>query len=213
MVVGADAPTGTYTPIANTGSWSGSGTYQALGGTWNSTNHTVTVNAAATTTSGVAAQFDPYTTQRVLVNDPSGKSVGAGFQATSAAGTTYGFTANTSANTGSITLAAGQTVLSGWTFSVTGLTSGSPAYLSLYAGSGQTLYTLSVWDYNGTAWSQLTTPDLAYDGTYASFTTTLNLNSNDIAVAGTAPVPIPSALLLLGPGLAGLGIMRKRIFG
>ncbi len=31
-------------------------------------------------------------------------------------------------------------------------------------------------------------------------------------VTKTSPVPVPSALLLLAPGLAGLGILRKRIF-
>jgi hypothetical protein len=36
---------------------------------------------------------------------------------------------------------------------------------------------------------------------------------NDFAVSGTAPVPIPGALLLFGPDLAGLGLMRRRIFG
>jgi hypothetical protein len=107
-------------------------------------------------------------------------------------------------------LAAGQSVLSGWSFSTTGYTSGKPVYLSLFAGAGQTLSGLTIWDFSAGAWGQFSATDLAYNGTYASFTAT---NLNDYAVSGTAPVPIPGALLLFGPGLVGLGLVKRRILG
>jgi T5SS/PEP-CTERM-associated repeat protein len=210
LVAGAAAANGTYTPIS-AGTWSGSGAYQALGGVWNSTNHTVTVSNAATTTPGVSTTFDLSTTQRVLV-DPSGPSVGAGFQA-APSGTmlTFSATGISGAELSALQskLTAGQSVLSGWSFSTTGYTSGNPLYLSLFAGAGQTLSGLTIWDYTGGAWGQFSATDLAYNGTYASFTTTA---LNDFAVSGTAPVPIPGALLLFGPGLVGLGLVKRRFF-
>ena len=82
-------------------------------------------------------------------------------------------------------------------------------YLSLFAGAGQTLSGLTIWDYTGGAWGQFSATDLAYNGTYASFTTT---NLNDFAVSGATPTPIPGALLLFGPGLVGLGLVKRRFF-
>ena len=108
-------------------------------------------------------------------------------------------------------LGSGQSVLSDWTFSVNGtaVSSTNPFYLSLFAGSGQDLSFLSVWDFDGSSWVNLGPTDLAYDGTYAGFTAT---DLDDVAVVDTAPVPVPSALFLLGPGLAGLGLVRRRFF-
>ncbi len=209
-VAGAGAATGTYSPIS--GPWNNAGNLQALGGVVNP-DYSVTVNAAAATTAGVQAFIDLSQTQRVLVTDPTtGKSVGAGFQAATSY-TPLGFTATTI--TGSLLnsldadLSTGQSVLSAWKFSTGGYTSGSPVYLSLFAGAGQNLSGLTIWDYANGTWSQFSATDLAYNNTYASFTTT---NLNDYAVTGTTPTPVPSALLLLGPGLAGLGFMRRKIF-
>ncbi len=220
LAAGASATAGTYTPIS-AGTWTGTGAYQALGGVWNSTNHTVTVNAASTAGgAGGATAFisNLASAQRALVTDTAlGTSVGAGFQAGSGS---LAFTANSigGAVLSSLLgdLPSGQHFLSGWTFSTTGYTTGNPVYLSLFAGTSETLSGLEIWDYNGTSWSQFAANDLAYDGTYASFTTTA---LNDFAVTGAAPMtgatptPIPGALLLFGPGLAALGFLRKRIFG
>ncbi len=220
LVAGAGAGAGAYTPMYY-GAMSGSGTVQTLGGVWNSTNHTVTVNAASTAGgAGGATAFisNLASAQRALVTDTAlGTSVGAGFQAGSGS---LAFTANSigGAELSGLEskLTAGQYFLSGWTFSTSGYSTGNPVYLSLFAGTSETLSGLEVWDYNGTSWSQFAANDLAYDGAYASFTST---NLNDYAVTGAAPLtgatptPIPGALLLFGPGLAGLIGMRKRFDG
>jgi T5SS/PEP-CTERM-associated repeat protein len=214
LVAGAGAGAGTYTPIS-AGTWTNTGTIQALGGVLNS-NNTVTVNAAALTTTSTVANFDLSTTQRVLVTDlASGKSVGAGFQAAPASTPiNFGASLVNSGEQSSLQslLSNGQSVLSAWTFTTSASVSNTnPVYLSLFAGAGHSLNNdLEIWEFNGTSWSSFAANDLAYDGTYASFTTTA---LEDFAVTGEAtPTPIPGALLLFGPGLAGLGLIRKRVF-
>jgi T5SS/PEP-CTERM-associated repeat protein len=210
LVAGAGTAAGTYIPLSY-GTLTGN-TPQALGGVWNDANHTVTVNAAATAAAGAATTFDLASTQRVLITDAAtGQSVGAAFQAATAP-TNLTITATAIADLAGLKgqLASGTAVLSAWDFTITqGYTSGSPVYLSLFAGSNQSLSTLSIWHYDGSTWSAFTANDLAYDGTYASFTAT---GFSGYAVSGTAPVPIPAAVWLLGSGLAGLVGMRRRLF-
>jgi hypothetical protein len=174
-------------------------------------NNTVTVNAPATTTAGVAKTIDLSQTQRIIVTDQAtGKSVGAGFQAaTSPTNLTFSASAVKGAELSLLqgTLPTGESVLSAWTFSTTGYTPGNPVYLSLFAGSGYNLTDLAIWEYNGSTWTDYSPFDLAYDGTYASFAAT---SLNDFAVTDPAPTPIPGALLLFGPGLAGLALIRRR---
>ena len=210
FVAGADAAAGTYTPLS-VGTIASTIGVQALGGAWNSTNNTVTVNAAATGATGTPVSFDLSQTQRALITDAgSGKSVGAGFQATTSP-TSLSITASlVSAAELSLlqsALGAGQSVLSDWTFSTTGYTSGSPVYLSLFAGPGQSLTGLAIWDYSNGSWTQVSPSDLAYDNIFASFTA---LDLDDYAVTGNSPVPIPGAVWLLGSGLFGLMGVRKR---
>jgi T5SS/PEP-CTERM-associated repeat protein len=216
LSAGAGAASGTYTPLkAGVLSTDGSGNFQVLGGVWNATTQTVTVSNAITTTAGKSASMDLYTNQRGIVTDPStGKSVGLGFQATATSNPiTFSATAIGGSELSSLQslIGTGKSVLSGWSIGNTGTTisSTNPVYLSLTAGTGQSLASLAVYDFNGTSWSLLTPADLAYDGNYASFTA---YNLNDIAVAGTAtPTPIPAAVWLLGSGLFGLfGLKRKQ---
>ncbi len=95
-----------------------------------------------------------------------------------------------------------------WDFNaIEGYTTGNPVYLSLFAGSGHSLSDLTVWHYDGSAWSTYDAFDLAYDKTYASFTVT---GFSGYAVSGTAPVPLPAASWLLGPGFIGLVGLRRR---
>ncbi len=211
LVAGAGAAAGTYTPI-NAGTISG--TVQALGGIWDATAHTVTVSSAITGAAGSALTADLATTQRFLFTDGStGKSAGAGFQAT-ASPTNLTMTASSISGSELTSLqsllGAGQAVLSGWDFSSTeGYTTGNPVYLSLFAGTGHSLYDLTVWHYDGSAWSTFDASDLAYDQAFASFTAT---GLSGYAVSGTAPVPVPPAAFLFGSGLAGLGFLRRKFF-
>lgn len=209
LVAGAGAAAGSYKPLSY-GTMSGTGTVQALGGVWNSTAHTVTVYDAATTTAGTPVTFNLAGTQRVLVTGAAGKSMGAGFQA-GTADLTFSATEIGGGELSALQglLSTGESVLSGWDFSTTGYTSGSPVYLSLFAGSGLSLENLEIWGYNGSAWSQLSPSDLAYDGTYASFTAT-SLTSYAV-VDPPSSVPIPGAMWLLGSGLVGLVGARRRM--
>jgi T5SS/PEP-CTERM-associated repeat protein len=202
----ADA-VGAYTPIAYSGAWSGSGTVQALGGTWNAANHTFTVSSAKTGTAGQGVTVDLSNTQRTIVIDPSsGLAVGAGFQPTA---TSSNVTFTASSITGQNLDALGNLVrpcealVADWQLGASGAyTVGNPVYLSMQVGSGYSADDLDVWQFNGTTWSTYTTTDLSYDGSYANFTVT---GFGDYAVV---TVPEPATLMLLACGA--VVILRRR---
>jgi T5SS/PEP-CTERM-associated repeat protein len=212
LVAGAGAAGGVYKPIS-AGTWSGTGAVQALGGIWNSANHTVTVSDAVSGAAGTALTADLADTQRFLFTDGStDKSVGAAFQATAgSANLTLTASAIGGAELGSLQglVGAGNTVLSGWDFTTSGYTVGDPVYVSLFAGSGRDLSDFTIWHYDGSIWAKYAASDLAYDNKYASFTVN---GFSGYAVSGTAPVPVPAAAWLLGSGILGLvGIRRRKI--
>jgi hypothetical protein len=176
FVAGASPPAGnTYSPIS-AGTWNGSGTYQAVGGTWNATSHQFTVSATQAGTAGTPVSINLSQEQRVLVTDStSGESIGASFLA-AASTTPITFTASLPGSslpmeplTGR--LESASSLLGDWTCSTTGYAAGDPAYLSLDVGSGHSADDLDVWSYNG-GWTPFSATDLTYDGTYASFTVT-----------------------------------------
>ncbi|BCS55760.1 hypothetical protein GSbR_03640 [Geobacter sp. SVR] len=202
MVAGPAAANGAYTPISAT-TWNTTityttvtpnvthtGTFQALGGKYDSTAHSVTVSSAATTDAGIATTFDLAQTQRVLVSDAvSGTSVGAAFQAAaSATNLTFGATAISGTEQTALQNIISKPVLSGWDFTSSGYTPGDPVYLSLSVGSGRSQSDLTVWKYNGTTstWSRYAANDLVYDGTYASFTVS---DLGTYAVSGAVTIP------------------------
>jgi T5SS/PEP-CTERM-associated repeat protein len=214
LVANAGVGAGTYTPVTTTGTWTNAGTVQALGGIWNDTDHTVTVSDAALAFAGRATTIDLASAQRMLFVDPATAQVAGMSFLGATTSTPITMTASVIGDTALSALrgvlASDQKVLSAWNFTPgTGYTSGDPVYLSLFTGSDQNLSTLGIWHYDGSTWSAFTANDLAYDGTYASFTVT---GFSGYAVSGTAPVPIPAAVWLLGSGLAGLVGMRRRLF-
>ena len=200
VLAGPNVPAGNmYSPIS-AGTWRGSGAYQPVGGTWNSSTHQFTASTVASSSGagGATASIDTSMQQRTLIADTTaGTSLGVSFLAATST-TPISLTAATLGGAALSTLQsdlpAGQAVLDGWGLSSTGYSAGNPAYLSLLIGAGYTpcqLATaafsrdkLSVWDYNGTAWSPFQANDLTFDGTYASFTVTA-LNGYDYAVVGT----------------------------
>lgn len=92
-------------------------------------------------------------------------------------------------------------MLSGWTVAL-----GNPVYLSLFAGSGQNHTGLDVRDCINGNRSQFPANALAYHETFGGLTA---MALNDFAVTGATP--IPSALLQVGPELAGPAYVRRRI--
>jgi T5SS/PEP-CTERM-associated repeat protein len=193
-------------PVNGSFTWSGTGTFQALGGTWDSTAHTFTVSSVASGTSGQAVHIDQSSQQRIFIDDPAtGKNLFANFLS-STTPTSLSLTATplTSDQAASLQgmLGSNGSVLSGWTFSTDGYTSGDPVYLSLSIGSGFSSSSLELWHFDGTNWTPFNAGDLSYDGTYASFTVT---GFSGYAVA-SAPEPASIVMLGLGAGM----LLRRR---
>ena len=135
ILAGAGVPTGgNYRPIS-AGTWGGSGTVQAVGGTWNAGSQQFTASAVVPATSGTPVQFDLSRQQRALISDAAtGWSVGASFLASSSS-KPLDFVATTVSGS-TLTaleglLPAKQSVVGAWSFLATsGYESGDPAYLS-----------------------------------------------------------------------------------
>lgn len=208
IIAGAKPPANTaYSPIS-AGTWNGSGTYQAVGGKWNTATHVFTVSDMVPGTSAQQVAIDLTTKQRILVDDigdgKTGWSVGASFlEASSSTPLTFTATAISGITLSDLeTLAVGQSVLSGWEFLADNyiVSSANPVYLSLMVGSGWSTDDFDLWHYaTETGWETYTAADLTYDGTYASFTTT-----SFSGYAVSAVVPEPSSLILFGIGVFGL---------
>jgi len=170
----AGAPT-SCTPIS-AGTWGGTGTYQVLGGTWNPTTHVFTTSNTLSAAAGSPITFDQASVQRLLFTDSATKaSAGASFTPATTP-STMTFTASTMGRDAVATLqnelGPNEPILSGWSFAADGYTPGTPVYLSIDVGPGQSPGNLEIWHYNGSAWSPYPATALTYDGTDANFIVT-----------------------------------------
>jgi T5SS/PEP-CTERM-associated repeat protein len=190
---------GIYSPFVEvSGSpWhlSGTGSYNAFGGTWDGGARTFTVAAATLGDAGVSCPVS--SAERLLITDSaSGRRVGASF-GTVADGTSFTATPLSGASLGG--LPADQPLLAAWNFS-TNFT-GDQALLAFDVGAGQT-QDLAVWHSDGATWTPFDAFDLTYgDDGIASFAVT---GFGSYAV--TVPEPGSVALVLL----AGLAVRRRR---
>ena len=189
----------TYLPIVacegQTIAWSGTGSYNAFGGTWDDTAKTFTVAAATPGDAGVSCALTAG--QRLLITDSAGgRRVGASF-GNVADGTN--FTATPLSGGDLSGLPADETVLAAWNFT-TNFT-GDQALLAFDVGEGQT-QDLAVWHFDGATWTPFDAFDLTYgDDGIASFAVT---GFGGYAI--TVPEPGSAALIML----AGLAVRRRR---
>lgn len=204
----ADATAGgVYSPIA-AGSWSGTGTVQAIGGTWNASNETFTVSSFASGTAGSPVTVDQSKQQRMLITDlVSGNEVYANFLSTTAS-TDLTFTATVMASSEVSSLeqmlSSNDTFLRGWDFTTSGYTTGNPVYLSMSIGPGADLDYLQVWHYESSSgWSLYSADDLTYEGNFASFTVT---GFSGYAVVA---IPEPMSLWMMLASITILGARRR----
>ena len=79
LFAGPSVVPGTYSPVS-AAAWTGNGTCQALGGSWNPTTGQFTASPIVTGTAGSPVNIDQSEQQRVLITDPAtGNSVAASF--------------------------------------------------------------------------------------------------------------------------------------
>jgi T5SS/PEP-CTERM-associated repeat protein len=188
---------GTYSPITEYASramtWGGMGTYNATGGTWNSTVKTFTVVEATALAAGTSDSVS--TGEGLLITDPaSGNRVGASF-GTVAAGTTFSASLMSGGDLSGLALVADGTMLSAWNFT-TNFTGGE-VLLSFDIGLGKT--GLEIWHYDGGVWSPYTAGYMIYDDSG-----TVSFTVDGFSGYAVTAVPEPATFVLLGMGAIGL---------
>jgi T5SS/PEP-CTERM-associated repeat protein len=166
------------TPITAS-TWDGSGNFQAVGGTWNSTSHVFTVSQILGGESGTAVTIDLAQKQRIWIeNSAMNWSAGASFLSKTGTGKTLDFTATSISGTTLSSLLGelemGQYIMNGWNFAATGTgySSTDPIYLSLNIPPILERNDMQVWQYQGESWSLFTPKDLIVNDGFASFTVT-----------------------------------------
>ncbi len=210
IAAGAKAIAGkTYTPIAAS-TFSGSGVYQALGGTWNAAEHTFIASTVQSAKSGEAVEMNLATIQRALVEDAAtGWKVGAGFLAATS-DKTLKLTATTASKDELAALQAlageNQKIKGAWTFTLeSGYAEGDPAYLSFEVGGGLSVDDVRLWHFDGATWASYAAADLNYDGEFVNFTVT-----SFSGYAVTVPEPAAALLLIVAAFMAAIRIRRDR---
>ena len=194
ILAGPDAVPGSqHTPIA-AGTWTGPGSFQAVGGTWDVVNHVFTVSDVLAGANGLPLAVDLSQHQTVLVADHArGRDLGISLLAKA------GLANVTATVVDSVLLdrlkEPDRQVISGWDLTVTGngVAVGDPLFLSFVVPAALERSSLTLWKYDGRFWQEFAAADLTISGGYASFTT-----SDGGAYALTVAVPEPASLTLAG---------------
>ncbi len=194
-----------YTPISDCKgramTWSGTGSYKAYGGTWDTTAKTFTVAAATELKAGDSDTLS--TGERLLFTDPgSGKRVGASFGSITGS-PKFSAAMMSQDELDDLTKMPGfeGKVLSGWDFD-TDFAGGDNVLLSFEIGLGAE--DVGVWHYDGGVWSQYAADLVTYDaGGVLSFTVT---SFSGYAVTA---IPEPATFALVVGGLA-IALLRRR---
>ncbi len=184
----SNASVGTYTPLV-AASWAGADSIMALGGSWNSTNHQVTISAPATGDTTSPITFDRSITQRLSITDSaSGANLWEMVQAQTTSTLTLGASLMPAGQINPLQnqlTSSGSSVLKAWSITATGLSDNEPMGLAVGIGNGYLTQGLAIWQWNGTTWSAFNASDLSFGSGYANFTVT--------ATGGYAVATIPLA--------------------
>jgi len=205
LIAAPDASEGTYAPLSVGGTWTGTGTLQTIGGTWDAGENEFVIAPSTTGTNGISTDIDLTTSQRLQVTGSGGSQLLVAFDASGQSNeesSTIAFTATQL----SLTTIDGEQVLVVWNFA-TDLTPGTDVQLSMEVGSGWDSSLFSAWhsDDNGSTWTLLDSA-IEYDDFYASF-----MVDGFSSFAITAiPEPATVAALLGALVLVGVVIVRRR---
>lgn len=204
IVADANLAAGTYRPITEyagrTLGWSGYGTVQTIGGTWDINARTFNIGAVRHLLSGATGQLASY--DRLLITDAaSGKTVGASFGQV-AGNVQFSAIAISSEEETLLEgqLGDGQSVLGGWNFQ----TSLNNQTVLLSFDIGTIDGDAKLWHLSNGAWTEYTTGWMTYDSGMLSFSVD---SFSGYAVTGVA-VPEPASLCLLG--IAATGLLQRR---
>ncbi len=211
LLAGAAPEEGFEEAPITAGTWSGSGKYQPLGGTWDVGSHVFTVSAQVPGIGGSPVALDLSQAQRVLVEDTaSAWTLGASFPA-SADPMPITFTAQPLSGDTlydlQYQLPEGQQVFGAWELAASGFTPSEdePVYLSFYVGQDELATDeISLWHYDGTQWTPFETDVFTYDRQYANFL------AESFSAYAVSAVPEPGTLLLLLGCLCAALICRRR---
>lgn len=187
---------GDYTPITVGGTWSGTGTLQTVGGSWNAGDHEFSVSSTSIG-EGVTETLNLTNTQRLQITGNLDESLTVSFDPLAEA-ESGGSQIDFRADTNPVEWINGWQVLGAWDFT-TDLADGSLTQLSFDVDLGWEPDLFELWhSVDGSSWSSFTT-DIFYEDAWASFYVT-EFSSYALTV-----IPEPSATVLLV--LAALGYL------